>query len=181
MGLLEGDLALAETLHTRFALPNDPDLDTFASGVAEVDAYFRSRQWFNLGKGVAAPPTYQFLTEPDGEVVGYAAVAFRHCDHPHDGAGDRARYLMIYVAGLHERFQGQMNPRAPAETFAMSMFAVLVGFARDKAGCVGLILWVRADNPRAIAFYEKVGFEGDVGGPVQRDGGAPHLTMRRPL
>jgi hypothetical protein len=25
-------------------------------------------------------------------------------------------------------------------------------------------LWVRVDNPRAIAFYEKVGFEGDVGG-----------------
>lgn len=41
-------------------------------------------------------------------------------------------------------------------------------------------MWVRVDNPRAIAFYEKVGFEGDVGGPVQRDGGAPHLTMRKP-
>lgn len=61
------------------------------------------------------------------------------------------------------------------------MFAVLKGFAPDNAGCDGLILWVRADSPRAIAFYEKVGFERDVGGPVQRDDGAPHLTMRRPL
>jgi ribosomal protein S18 acetylase RimI-like enzyme len=149
--------------------------------VAEVDAYFQTRQWFNSGKGVAAPPTYQFLTEEGGEVVGYAAVGFRSCDHPHDGAGDRARYLMVYVAGLHQRFQGRTNPRAPGETFAASMFRAIEGLASAKVGCVGLSLWVRADNLRAIAFYTKVGFEPDPGGPVQRDGGAPHLTMRKPL
>ncbi len=114
-GSLEGDAALAETRHARFALPDDPDLDTFASGVAEVDVYVQSRQWFNAGKGVAAPPTYQFLTEPDGEVVGLrGAVAFRNYDHPHDGAATGARYSMVYVTGLHSRFfQGQRNPRAP--------------------------------------------------------------------
>lgn len=46
------------SLHARFALPDDPDLDAFDSGVSEVDAYFRSRQWFNVGKGLASPPTY---------------------------------------------------------------------------------------------------------------------------
>ncbi|MEZ4461501.1 MAG: GNAT family N-acetyltransferase [bacterium] len=46
-------------------------------------------------------------------------------------------------------------------------------------GCVGLALWVRSDNNRAIAFYEKVGFERDPTGPVSRDDGVPHLTMRK--
>lgn len=147
----------------------------------EVDTYFRSRQWFNVVKGVAAPPTYQFLTAEDGEVVGYAAVAFRNGDHPHDGSGNRARYLMVYVAGVHARFQGCENPNAPGESFAVSIFRVLEGFARDKQGCVGVSLWVRTDNPRAVAFYRKMGFEPDPAGPVQRDEGAPHLTMRKLL
>lgn len=168
-------------LHTRFALPDDADLDTFTSGVPEVDAYFRSRQWFNHAKGVAAPPTYQFLTSIDGEVVGYAAVAFRNCDHPHNGADARRRYLMVYVAGLHVRFQGVVNPSAPAESYGASMFRVLEGLARSKDECVGLTLWVRADNTRAIAFYRKAGFEPDPGGAVQRDAGAPHFTMRKLL
>jgi len=165
-------------LHTRFAEPDDPDIDTFTSGVDEVDAYFRSRQWFNTKKGEASPPTYQFLTEEGGDVVGYAAVTVRNYDHPQDGVGTRARYLMVYVTGVHTRFQGQQNPRAPGKTFAVSMFRVLEDMARGKANCVGLSLWVRADNPRAISFYKKVGFVPDPGGPVQRDNGAPHLTMR---
>jgi len=167
------------SLHTRLALPDDPDLDGFYSGVPEVDGYFRDRRWFNAGKGIAAPPTYQFLTEEDGHVVGYAAVAFRNADHPRDGVGERARYLMVYVAGVHRQFQGQSNPRAPGETFAASIFQVLEHFARGREGCVGLVLWVRVDNLRAVAFYQKFGFVADPGGPVQRDQGSPHLTMRK--
>ena len=121
---------MSEALFTRFALPNDPDLDVFSSGVTEVDAYFRSRQWFNVDKGRAAPPTYQFLTDEGGEVVGYAAIAFRNVEHPHDGSPDRARYLVIYAVGVHERFQGALNPRAEQETFAVSLFGVLEEFAR---------------------------------------------------
>jgi hypothetical protein len=45
--------------------------------------------------------------------------------------------------------------------------------------CVGVSLWVRSDNARAIAFYEKVGMVKDPGGPVSRDQGATHLTMRK--
>ena len=174
-------LSLSEALFTRFALPDDPDLDAFSSGVAEVDAYFRGRQWFNVDKDRAAPPTYQFLTDKDGEVVGYAAIAFRNAEHPLDGSPERARYLVIYAVGIHERFQGALNPRAEQETYAVSLFGVLEAFARDKAGCAGLSLWVRADNPRAMGFYEKVGFVADPGGAVHRDGGAPHLTMRKPV
>ena len=144
-----------------------------------MDDYFRSRQWFNAAKGKAAPPTYQFLTEEGGEVVGYAAVTFRNCAHPDDSSLDKARYLAIYVTGVHQRLHGKKNPRAPEESFAVSIFRQIEGFARDKAGCRGLFLWVRADNDRAIAFYRKIGFVDDPAGPVQRDGGAPHLTMRK--
>jgi len=168
----------AHPLSFHRAVPDDTDLDAFSSGVAEVDTYFRSRQWFNTQKSKASPPTYQFRNADD-EVVGYAAVSYRKCDHPEDGAPDRAKYLSIYVTGLHERFHGTKNPAAPNETYAESMFRVLEDFACGTAGCVGMYLWVRANNARAIAFYEKVGFVGDAAGPVQRDTGARHLTMRK--
>ncbi len=172
---------MSDALYIQFALPDHPDLDGFASGMDEVDWYFRSRQWFNAAKGKASPPTYQFLTANGGDVVGYAAVSFRECGHPEDASEEKAKYLAVYAAGLYSRFQGQKNPRAPDESFAESMFRVLEGFARDKTDCVGLYLWVRADNDRAIGFYRKFGFREDPGGLVQRDDKVPHLTMRKLL
>lgn len=147
----------------------------------EVDAYFRKRAWFNASTGKASPPTYQFLTSEHGEVLGYASVAPRQHPHPHDQSDDKARYLTIYVTGIHTRFHGRENPSAPGETFAVSMFRVIDELARQCKGCIGVSLWVRANNARAIAFYEKVGFVADPGGPVQRDVKIPHLTMRKPL
>lgn len=47
-------------LNFEFALPNDPALDEFESGVTEVDDNFRSRKWFHDGTGKASPPTYKF-------------------------------------------------------------------------------------------------------------------------
>lgn len=172
---------MAATLHFEFAPPDDPELDRFESGEEEVNAYFRSRQWFNEEKGQAAPPTYVFRTEAGGPVVGYAAISFRNVEHPDDRSASRAKYLMIYVVGVNRPFQGQRNPRAPEETFAASIFAAVEGFAMAKAGCAGLSLWVRSTNVRAIRFYEKVGFVADPSGPVRRDAAAPHLTMRKLL
>ena len=89
---------------------------------------------------------------------------------------------MIYVIGLHKRFQGVANPASAGETFAMSVIRFLgEEIAPMKPNTVGLCLWVRADNARAIRFYEKAGFIADPAGPTGRDAGAPHLTMRRPL
>lgn len=167
------------SVFTQLALPDDPDLDTFQSGVAEVDDYFRSRVWFNTQKGKSSPPTYQFRTDEGGDIVGYAAANWRRSGHPEDASEDRAKYLVIYAAGLHVQFHGVPNPKAPTESFATSMFRVLEQFARDKEGCAGLYLWVRADNDRAIAFYRKFGFVDDPAGPVQRDDKSPHLTMRK--
>ena len=162
-----------------YALPDDPELDRFDSGDDEVNAYFRSRRWFNAERGQAAPPTYVFRTVPGGPVIGYAAVSPRSAGYPDDQSTSQARYMMIYVVGVNRRFQGQRNPLAPVETFAASIFAVIEGFAASKEGCVGLSLWVRSTNKRAIRFYEKMGFVADPGGPVSRDAGAPHLTMRK--
>lgn len=114
-------------------------------------------------------------------MVGYAAVSFRNCEHPHDGAANKAKYLMIYVTGVAVALHGARNPRAPRKSFAESIFGVLHQFAVAKEGCVGLCLWVRTDNDRAVAFYRKVGFVGDPSGPAHRDTGAPHLTMRKLL
>lgn len=169
------------TLFYEYALPDDPELDRFDSGEEEVNAYFRNRRWFNAEKGLAAPPTYIFRTGKGGPVVGYAAVSFRNAEHPDDRSATRAKYLMIYVVGVNRPYQGQRNPLAPDETFAASMFRVIEDFAATKPGCVGLSLWVRSTNARAIRFYEKAGFVADPSGPVARDAGAPHLTMRKLL
>jgi GNAT superfamily N-acetyltransferase len=166
-------------LFYEYALPDDPELDRFDSGEDEVNAYFRSRRWFNAEKGQAAPPTYAFRTEEGGPVVGYAAVSFRNAEHPDDRSATRAKYLMVYVVGVNRPYQGRRNPVAPDETYAASIFGVIQGFVASKAGCVGVCLWVRSTNARAIHFYEKAGFVADPSGPVERDSGAPHLTMRK--
>ena len=143
--------------------------------------YFRSRAWFDVGQDKASPPTYEFLTEVDGDVVGYCAAAFRNYAHPSDRSELRRKYLVIYAIGVDLAFQGCRNTRAPQETYAESILGILYGFATDKNECVGLGLWVRANNTRAIAFYQKGGFIPDPHGPMQRDGGTPHLTMRKLL
>ncbi|MFH1468170.1 MAG: GNAT family N-acetyltransferase [Pseudomonadota bacterium] len=168
-------------LHVQHALPNDPDLDALATGVAEVDRYFRSRAWFDSGKGRASPATYQFRTGPGGAVVGYASAAFRLQAHPSDGVPERARFLVVYVLGLHRPFQGTENPAASGRRYADCVLEALEELARARDECVGLSLWVREDNARAIAFYERRGFVPDPGGPVARDAGPRHLTLRKLL
>lgn len=169
---------MTTAIHIQHALPNDPDLDALDSGNAEVDRYFRCRSWFDVAKGRAAPATYQFRTRPGGAVVGYAAAAFRNQAHPTDNGAERARYLVIYALGVHRHFQGVGNPAVPGERYATTMMRDLVDLARQKPDCVGVSLWVREDNARAIAFYRRNGFVSDPAGPVARDGGSRHLTMR---
>ena len=82
---------------------------------------------------------------------------------------------------MHRHFQGVENPAAPGQRYAATIMDALVELARDRAGCVGVSLWVREDNPRAIAFYARCGFVADPAGPVARDDGPRHLTMRLPI
>jgi len=174
-GQLTGDL------HFAFALPGDASLDRFDCGDTEVDAYFRSRRWFDAARGQASPPTYAFRAARGGDVVGYATVAFRNVAHPDDRSAGRARYLCIYAIGVERRFQGLVVPGSTCRTFAAAMIAIIEDLAMARSDCVGLSLWVRSTNRRAIRFYEKTGFAMDPTGPVQRDAGAPHASMRKRL
>lgn len=161
------------------ALPTDVDLDDFESGDAEVDAFFRSRKWFNAEKGVCAPPTYVFRSTPSGPAIGYAAVAVRQVSDPDDSSSSTARYFTIYAVGINRRYQGERNPMAPGQTYAASILEAIEGIARETTKCKGVSLWVRAPNERAIRCYCKAGFVADPNGPKQRLEGPPHLTMRK--
>jgi hypothetical protein len=164
-------------LQYEFAIPSDPDVDNFESGDDEVDKYFRSRQWFDDKFEKTSPPTYKFC---DGKnVVGFASVAFRNCPHPTEESSTKAKYLVVYAVGVRKELHGTKNPHAVDETYAMTLFRTIFRFGLERAGVVGVSLWVRADNARAVAFYEKAGLQKDPGGPIQRNGGAPHITMRR--
>jgi len=172
---------MAGKVFYEFALPDDPFLDRFSSGYETTDHYFRSRQWFKFDKNRSSPPTYVFRVHKGGPVVGYCAIDFGKQPHPDDASEDKARFLVIYMIGVDDAFQGTQNPLATGQTYAASIMAVLEDIARAKQRCVGLSLWVRSTNQVAIAFYRKVGFTADPGGPSQRDEGDPILTMRKIL
>lgn len=169
-----------EPLRYGLASVGDDDLDDFNSGDPEVDKYFSSRQWFVGGK--YSPETYQFRTADNSDVVGYAAAGFRNLRHPEETSEVKARYLAIMAVGIHKHLHGHTNPAATGDTYATSLFNILERWAREKPQTVGLHLWVRNGNARAIAFYTRFGFK-QIGRPIQRDlsGGDPHLTMRKLL
>jgi ribosomal protein S18 acetylase RimI-like enzyme len=170
---------MADALDFQPADPADSDIDAFTSGVAEVDDYFRTRRWFNVSKKKASPETYRFRSLDGSTVVGYASAAFGNRAHPKNGASEKARYLVVYVVGVHEHLQGRRNPDNKDESYATSIFRILERFAREKDGCRGLMLRVRPDNDRAVAFYRRFGFQDD---RVEVDeAGERALTMRKPL
>lgn len=172
---------MAASLLYALADPADTDLDAFDSDEPEVDRYFSSRQWFVDGKH--KPTTYQFRTADNSDVVGYAAASFGNQAHPElDSPPPKAKYLIIYVAGVHKRFHGKQNPAAaPGERYAASLFKVLENLAREKPNTVGLHLRVRSSNTRAIGFYRHFGFAQTGLLQPDPDGGDPYQMMRKPL
>jgi ribosomal protein S18 acetylase RimI-like enzyme len=166
-------------IFVELAVPDDSFLDLFCSGHERVDHYFRSRAWFAEQSKGGSLTTYVVRVSEGGPVVGYSAVSFRNQPHPDDASISKAKVLVISMLGVDQAFQGQLNALAPDQTYAASIMADLEERARSKASCVGLSLWVRSTNDRAIRFYKKVGFVADPAGPSQRDDGDPMLTMRK--
>jgi hypothetical protein len=93
------------------------------------------------------------------------------------------RYLLSYnnFEGF-TKFIGKNNARNQDVSYAKSILEIAEGHAIQDPNCVGVSLWVRSDNQRAINFYKKMGLSEDLGGPIPRDDkGAPFITMRKLL
>jgi len=170
---------MAQGIFIELAEPDDSSLDVFCCGYERVDRYFSSREWFAERCKGGSLMSYVVRVSEGGPVVGYCSVSFRNQPHPDDASTSKAKVLVISMLGVDQAFQGQQNPLAPDQTYAASLMAELEEMARSKANCVGLSLWVRSTNERAINFYKKVGFVADTAGPIQRDAGDPMLTMRK--
>ncbi len=169
---------LEDGLELSLVLPTDPGIDTFHCGAEEVDDYFKKREWFRIDR--YSPPTY-CLRDSEGQMVGLVSLGFRKCGLERDTQSAQERFLVVYAVGIDTRFQGSPNPSGRGSTYAVTLFRLIERVALDAKTCVGLYLWVRSDNDRAVRFYTKLGFTADPGGPVSRDEGAQHLTMRKLL
>ena len=170
---------MAKGIFIELALPDDSFLDVFSSGHERVDQYFRNRAWFEERSRGGSLTTYVVRVSEGGPVVGYCSVSFRNQPYPDDASTLKAKVLVVSMLGVDRAFQGQQNALAPDQTYATSIMAELEEMARFKANGVGLSLWVRSTNARAIGFYKKVGYVPDPAGPLQRDDGDSMLTMRK--
>ncbi len=159
---------------TRWADPTAEAVDAFDCGDTEVNAFFRTRRWFSDGK--LSPPTYEFVV--NGSTVGFAAVDERKVEHPSDSATEKMKYLVIFAFGINTQFHGKRLGGPSTGTYAVAALQFVESLLKPKH--VGLTLWVRANNARAIACYKKFGFVADPGGARARGEGAPHLSMRKP-
>jgi diamine N-acetyltransferase len=143
----------AETFHVTYAAFN-----TAENMAAYTDATFSPER--QRGE-IEDPSGFVLLAVDDAEIVGYAQIA------PGHGALEIKRF---YIAPTrHGRGVAQLL-----------MDAVVRSAAARGAGALWLSVWEH--NPRAIAFYRKVGFAEtgvstfELGSETQRD-----LLMVRPL
>lgn len=158
------------------ASPTDEALDSFDCGDDEVNEHFRKRRFFDE-KWTPTSRGYKFQDE-SASCVGFMHLSFARAPL-RDEASDTGRFLVVFAFGVGLPFQGQTDPTDPdGRRFAAVLMGEAVKFAKAKKDCLGVSLWVRANNHRAIKFYERAGFVGDPDGPRQRADGCPHLTMR---
>lgn len=161
------------------ASPTDEALDSFDCGDEEVTKHFRERRYFDA-KRKPHSGGYKFVD------MNGAAAGFMHLNPSkrliRDDCEEYGRFMVVFAFGVSLPFQGQVDPGDPAgRRFAEVLMGEAVRLAQQKEGCIGLHLWVRANNRRAINFYQRLGFAGDPGGPAKRGEGEPYLTMRRML
>ena len=151
------------------AVAGEPRVDTFYFGgepwAVEVEEEFKSRIW------EADRDLWLFLWNDD--LVGGARLGFWNRDPPHLDASDVARrkYFLVLSFGVNVPFQKQPDPGStPHTTFARSILAYIEAKGRANASCIGLSLWVRADNKHARKLYEDLGFKYDPSGSFDDDG-----------
>lgn len=128
-------------------LPEDFFTDEFLEG--------RRRMWTRLTSEAPEGVRVSLAETPDGEIVGFAVAGSSLPDEEH-GVPRDLQLFMIYVAAAH---------------YGTGAGQALLDAALGPGPA---LLWVAKENPRAIAFYRRNGFELD--GAEQRDPGAPRIT-----
>jgi GNAT superfamily N-acetyltransferase len=127
----------------------------------EITEFVHSRRWAN--KPYIAALEFGL----NGRSVGFAFLVIDKKRHPDWASGEKANYQLVVMAGVHKRYQGKEDPKAPfrtdkpskRESLAVTMFRGIEEFGRSRPeGLAGMWLQVRAENARAIACYEKIGF-----------------------
>ncbi|WP_203580274.1 GNAT family N-acetyltransferase [Microbacterium hibisci] len=116
----------------------------------------RHRMWTRLLEG--GRDRRVRIAEEDGRVIGLALSAPSTPQGDDTPPRERQLYMLYVLAAAHGRGVGQ---------------ALLDEVLGDEPA----VLWVAKENPRAIAFYRKNGFEFD--GPEQTYPGAPTLVDAR--
>lgn len=99
-----------------------------------------------------------------GDIVGFGSVGKTRWRWPLPD-GSYTPVLLIPMLGIDRRFRGQ--PRDPAWRFSLQIMSHLLHAARQMSSDMArsgtaiewLVLTVHRDNARAIAFYERCGFE----------------------
>lgn len=148
-------------------------LETFGhSGSAEDIALYLGKAYGPEGDLIRhlSDPAHRFrLAQADGSIIGYAKLSLPWL--PKQWVGPHSRQLsQIYIASTHR-----------GHGVAHALMSWSIETARAD-GADELLLTVWEENPRAMRFYEKLGFEhvGDyafpMGNQMDRD-----LIMRLPL
>ncbi len=156
----------------------DPRVATFYFGPdpwsVEVEEEFKSGIWEE------DRDLWLFLL--GDTLVAGARLDFANLDAPHRDSPDRGRkkYFLILSFGVNVPFQGKPDSGSdPRRSYARSILAYIEEKGRAKANCIGLSLWVRAENERARHVYEEWGFKYGPSGSFIDEGGEETFEMRK--
>lgn len=123
------------------------------------DGHTRERQ--EMWNRILSSPRDEWtvrIAERDGRAVGFAMTGPSYGTEGQDLPRGRQLYCIYVLQEAHGTGTGQ-------------------ALLDDALGGGPAMLWVAKDNPRAIAFYRRNGFEFD--GTEQKDPGAPKITDAR--
>lgn len=140
------------------ALADSPD--AFSTTLAQAEAYSDDDWRTRAGRFAIGPPAAMRIAYMDGMPCGMMSC------YPAESASTEqaAELTAVWV-----------DPAARGRGVADALVASIVDWARAQ-GFALLQAWVVEDNPRAIAFYEKVGFaETGLREPVEP--GSPHSMV----
>ncbi|GAA2804063.1 GNAT family N-acetyltransferase [Kitasatospora sp. CM 4170] len=113
--------------------------ESFAEAAARDDAFWQAKA---ATEATSAEAALFVARDRSGAWVGTAGAA------PIPGIPDHAHVHGVYVSPAHR------GPDGPA----VALMDAAIDFAREHTGAAWLTLGVHEDNPRAQAFYRRLGF-----------------------